>query len=123
VSNIQKELGTLYHDFSAFTHISVESLQDKDKANPKYYPYSMYYAYSKERLLSTSEKLWKVIDLVTAIILLMCSRFYGYKSTREYLTSMKIYYNDRQNATTDKFIKHFNLAAVINKMTTIPKFL
>jgi hypothetical protein len=47
VDKIQRELNTLYHDFSAFTHISMESYQ-RDWDNPGYYPYSIDYTYNKE---------------------------------------------------------------------------
>lgn len=76
VKQIQLELKNLYHEFSAFTHISVKSLQ-RERNNPEYYPYSMDYVYNKEKFDSLLEKIWKVIDLVAYIMLLMCSRFYG----------------------------------------------
>ncbi len=116
VTKIQKELKALYHDFSAFTHISVESLR-RGWENPEYYPYSMEYSYNAEKFHSTLKKLWNVIDLVAALMLLMCSRFYGYILPNEYLKASKTYYEKRKSNATNKFIKHMN--STRNRIPTI----
>jgi len=118
IDKVQRELRSLYHDFSAFAHISMETYR-RDWDNPDYYPYSMDYAYNKKKFHSTLEKIWQVIDLIASIMLLMCSRFYGYKSPHEYLEAMKNFYKNRRYNRTKNFIKHVNSTPIRGKVSTV----
>ena len=115
VKTIEDELKTLYHDFSAFTHISVESLR-RSREHPDNYPYSMDYAYDREKFYSTLEKLWKVIDLVAPIMLLMSSRFYRYKLPHQYLNATRTHFKKRRYNPTDRLICHISPPTIKNRM-------
>jgi len=99
IDKMKTQLTELYHDFSAFSHITVESLT-RDWKYPKYYPYSMDYGYSNPEFSSTLENLWKVIDLLASIMLLVCSRFYGYQMPNDYLDAIVSYEKRKQKAPT-----------------------
>ena len=68
IDKMKTQLTELYHDFSGFSHITVESLTRKWK-NTQYYPYSMDYGYSNSEFSPALENIWKVIDLLASIML------------------------------------------------------
>jgi hypothetical protein len=103
---MKTQLTELYHDFSAFSHITVESMTREWK-NPQYYPYSMDYGYSNPKFSSALQNLWKVIDLLGTVMLLICSRFYGYQMPNEYLDAIVTNEKRKQTAPT-KLINHTN---------------
>jgi hypothetical protein len=51
----------------------------------------MDYGYSNPEFSSALENLWKVIDLLASIMLLVCSRFYSYQMPNEYLEAILSY--------------------------------
>lgn len=117
ISKIRQEIESLYHDFSAFTHISIESYT-RNWDNPDYYPYSTDYVYTEEKFYSALEVIWKVIDLITSIMLLVCSRFYGYNLPHEYLEAMKNF-KPKMYKPSNVFIKHVNSMHSLKRAPTV----
>jgi len=99
ITKMGKQQKELYHEFSAFSHITIETLR-RDWKSPQYYPYSMDYGYNKAKFRSALENLWKVIDLVASIMLLVCSRFYGYQMPYKYLEAIITNKHRKHNATS-----------------------
>jgi hypothetical protein len=89
-AEIQSDLKDLYHKFSAMSHISIESLDERNMVD-KGYPYSMAYSYNLEKFRYAIKNIWHVLDLITGILLLISSRFYGYRKPIDYIKSLKIY--------------------------------
>jgi hypothetical protein len=114
---MKTQLTDLYHDFSGFSHITIESLTRKWK-NTQYYPYSMDYGYSNSDFSPALENLWKVIDLLASIMLLVCSRFYGYQIPSKYLDAILTHEKRKQNEP----IKLINLAKSDPVRKNIPIF-
>jgi hypothetical protein len=73
IQEIPEKIKKLYHEFSSMIHVSLNSL-DQLRMSGRF-PVFMDYYYEKETFDSTIEKIWKAIDLITAIIIMESSIF------------------------------------------------
>jgi hypothetical protein len=113
IGYIISELSGLYHDFSALVHISLNSLDETEDIG-KEYPSFMGYSYNDDKFKAASEKIWRIVDLMTSIFILTCSCFYVYDKPFDYLAQLKKFNYNKKYHHTRKF---FNLIKTQNQMS------
>jgi hypothetical protein len=103
--SLKEEIKQLYNELSEFHHISIESLQEMDKTLRTDYAIYMGYEYDPEKYFYQFMNLWKVVDLVTSIVVLVGTQFYEYSKTSEYFDKMQKYYKYSSTKATIHYIQ------------------
>jgi hypothetical protein len=111
--SLKSEIQKLYKELSGFDHISIESLQEIDKTLRTDYAIYLDYVYDREKYSYQFMNLWKVVDLVTSIVVLAGTKFYEYSTTFEYLDKMQKYY---KNSHTKKMINYIEYKKIHDKL-------
>jgi hypothetical protein len=117
VKGIPGELSELYRKFSALIHISQQSLEEKER-DEEGYALFLDSSYVRRDFQEKLNDIWKVIDLITSVLLLVCSRFYGYSSAIEFLDNITSY--DPANSFAKDLVKLAKSKKIKNKL---PRFL
>jgi hypothetical protein len=72
------------------------------------YSFTIGYDYDEERFGDAIDSLWKVIDLICCLFVLICTRFYEYPTPLDYMNSVISYYQNkwRKNIIAQKMLDH-----------------
>jgi hypothetical protein len=116
VKGIPGELSELYRKFSGLSHISQQSIEERERDEEDLI-FFLDNSFDKHNFHEKLGDIWRVMDLVTALILLVCSRFYGYSSVKEFLENIVLYHSSEY---TRAFIK---IAQSKNVKVKLPRFL
>jgi hypothetical protein len=106
---LKSEIQKVYKELSGFDHISIESLQEIDKTLRTDYAIYMDYVYDRQKYSYQFMNLWKVVDLVTFIVVLAGTKYYEYSTTFEYLDKMQKYYVNSYTKKLINYIEHMKL--------------
>jgi hypothetical protein len=109
---IKKELIDLYHEFSGIVHVSEESIGRMVKSDVSY-PSFIGYEYDKDSFNFGINKIWKVLDLLCCVSMLVTSRFYLYATPSDFFTSTISYYQQkgRKQIAAQEFKNHISAFA------------
>ena len=87
--SFEKKIGSLYHQFSSYEHITLQTLSEINHNLRSDFASYMNYRYDEESFLSLLRNIWDTLDLILSVLVLTFTRFYGYNNGKLFINRLK----------------------------------
>lgn len=117
-NQIKTQLTELYSELSQIIHVTSESLRTASEYMTYYDLYLMDYVYDDAKFHSSMDNIWKALDVVTSLTILILARFYCYEKVQEYLGSILSFEqkNKKGSHVTSNLIHRVNSGPITSRL-------